>query len=385
MTAPRSFSTAKWSTSVACAAGLLAALAGFTAARLLPTRSPAIAAIQLKAVHAPTNGHARAWDDRWHDLAAQPNTPARTRQRAALLEELARTNHERALELAFAEGNWLVRDELRNAALRGWGAVEPDAASEWAMNVKLDGDRLQSVMAVLNGAAEKPDDAVRVALRLCSADATQNGDYGHALINALVEKSGSFEAAVRFATAATMVGRQSFLLDSAFYQWAQHDPDRARQEFAKIQDPSVRTAALKGVIEGWADSDPQKLADFGQALPIGEDRSRVLAVALPEWVKKDPDGALKWINQLDPHPDFDKGIAALALLPSLLSTQPETAIALTEDICDPACRVLTKDNVFMRWAQRDFDGAKKFAEATQNAEYRERMFDALASIERNRQ
>ena len=381
----RSSPLPRWSTPAACAAGLTAALLAFAAARFWPIQIPVPIRAAVPAPRAVAKSEAaQTWETRWNDLAALPNSPERMRAREALLEELARTDPKRALALALAEGNWIVRDYLRSAALRGWGAVVPDEAGEWAISQKLDGDRMMCVIAVLTGAAEHPDDAVRVGLKLCAADATQAGDYGHMLINALIEKTGSFEAAARFAVEAKTVDRQSFLLDSAFYQWAQYEPARAREEFSKISDPKVRDAALKGVIEGWADSDPQQLADFGQALPVGEDRSRVLAVALPEWVKKDPDGALRWINQLEPHPDFDKGIAALALLPSLLTTQPQTSMDLVEDICDPARRVLTLDNVFFRWAQHDFDAAKKYAEATQNPEYRERMFDALEAIVRRK-
>lgn len=379
----------RWSTLQLSIAGVCVVLASYwiagktsssrdllTASQPVPVSSvPATVATVPKPLSA-----AEAWERRWLELVGRTNSPVRTRDLEALLEQLARTDPQRALALALAEGNWLVRDLLRNAALRGWGATAANAAADWATAQPLLGDRMQCVTAVLTGAAERPEDAVRLGLRLCAAEATPAGNYGHALINALVDKTGSFEAAARFATAATMVDRQSFLLDSAFYQWAQHEPGRALAEFDKIADPQIRDAARKGMIAGWADLDPHKLADFAQALPRGEDRSRALEIALPQWVAKEPEAALKWMSQVEPDPDFDRGIASLALKSSFHSN-PAIAMELTDSITDPAARVLTQSNVFYQWALRDLAAARKYAESVPNREQRAMLLEDLATLE----
>ncbi|HEX2852419.1 MAG TPA: hypothetical protein VHO24_04205 [Opitutaceae bacterium] len=381
--------SARWSTLQLILAGVCVALAGYwiagktASSRDVPAAPATFPVSQTSAtsVRPPAQlSAAEAWEQQWSKQSSRPNSPARTRDLETMLEQLARTDPQRALALALAEGNWLVRDLLRNAALRGWGATAPDAAADWATAQPLLGDRMQCVTAVLTGAAERPEDAVRLGLRLCAAEAAPAGDYGHALINALVDKTGSFETAARFATAATMVDRQSFLLDSAYYQWAQHEPGRALAEFDKIADPKIRDAARKGMIAGWADSDPQKLADFAQALPRGEDRSRALEIALPQWVAKEPEAALKWMNQVDPDPDFDRGIASLALRSSL-HPNPAVAMELTESITNPASRVLTQSNVFYQWAIRDLAAARKYAEATPNREQRAMLLEDLATLE----
>lgn len=371
-----------WSAPTVCLAVLLAGCVGFGLARvwqpvseMLPTATAAPTSTATEPN--PTS----AWESRWREAAALPNSPATLRLREALLEELARTDHERALALVQAEGNWLARDALRNAALRGWGAMDPEGASAWAMALKLDGERLHGVLAVLTGAAERPDDAIRVGLKLCAAEPVFAGSFGHALINALVERTGSFDAAARFASEATNVDRQSFLLDSAFYQWAQHDIARARDEFTKITDPDVRRAALKGITAGWSDADPRQLAQFAQGLPEGDDRSHILSVALPKWVNKDPDGALQWINQMDPDPDFDRGLVELSNLPSILYSQPTVALELTENIVDSSQRTLTRQNVFYRWALHDPDAARRYAQELKDPERRQAFLDDVAMAE----
>ena len=370
-----------WSKISVIAVPLSTALLGFILTRSLAAQqSAALSLSSAKPAIRSTPSTASAWDDRWHSLSSQPNTAALTREREALLETLARTDPKRALALTASEGNWLTRDQLRDAALRGWASIEPDAAADWAMQQTVLGERMKCVAAVLQGATAQPDAALRVGIRLCSTDPEPAGFYGHMLINALVERTGNFDAAMRFATSATMVDRQSFLLDSAFYQWAQHDPDRAYAQLASLTDPAIRASALKGLIEGRSDFDPRHFADFAQKLPAGADRTQALAISLQRWAGKDPVAALQWIDRGDPDPDFDPGIAALAVSDTLIASRPEVAMELTDNICDTTKRILTKSRVFFEWALRDPIAARRYAEAIKHPETRETLLQDLQSL-----
>ena len=388
MPAAASFPSSGWSASATAGLALATTLLAFLAARAAATHRSAplapaagLSAPALPGVPATAAPSASAsWDARWRELSARPGTVALTREREALLEALARTDPKRALALAEAEANWLTRDQLREAALRGWAAVEPDAAADWAMAQPVLGERMKCVAAVLAGATSQPDAATRVGLRLCAADPEPAGFYGHMLINALVERAGNFEAAMRFATSATRVDRQSFLLDSAFYQWAQHDPERACSQLAAIADPAIRESALKGIIEGRSDFDPQRFADFAQKLPAGADRTQALSISLQRWAGKDPQAALQWINRSDPDPDFDPGIAALAESSTLIAARPEVALELTDSICDTTKRILVKSRVFLEWARRDPAAARRYAEAVEHPATRETLLQDLASL-----
>lgn len=367
---------------------LAAGLIGFTLARAVASRRaesapPASTSLAASASRAPIRSTASVWDDHWNNLSARATSATLARERAALLEELARSDPQRALALAEAEGNWLARDQLREAALRGWASVEPDAAADWAMAQPVLGERMKCVSAVLAGAVAQPEAALAVGLRLCAADPEPAGFYGHMLINALVERAGDFPAAMRFATSAIMVDRQSFLLDSAFYQWAQHDPDRAYAQLAAIADPAIRESALKGVIEGRSDFDPQRFADFASKLPAGADRTQALSISLQRWAGKDPQAALQWINRADPDPDYDPGIAALAESSTLIAAQPEIALELTDSICDSVKRTLVKSRVFFEWAQRDPAAARRYAEAIEHPDTRATLLQDLESLPSN--
>ena len=379
----------RWSTFTLAVACLISGLVGYrsTEIRIRRAATHAVAnvgAVATSPVPAPSGGDAESSvaspvgpEDRWLELSAQAGTPARDRELAALLEAFARTDPQRALELAQAEGNWRLRAILRAAALRGWASVAPDAAGDWALTVRAE-ERREAVAAVLAGAANNPDEAVRVALRLCTADPEPAGDYGHAAVDSLAD-AGAFEAAVKFG-AEIGADKFPFLLKSAFFQWAQHQPDRALAALAKITDPSLHDQAFGQVAFGWAKADARALATYALTLPPGEKRTRAFAEALPHWVEKDPVAAAEWIQQFDMGKDFDAGVASVANLQSLITGQPTVAMRLAGDITDPAARAHTMRTVFRRWATNDPAAARRFIESTTSPQDRATLLAELKDM-----
>ncbi len=302
---------------------------------------------------------------RWGALTAEANTPARNRQLAAFIEEIARTDPQRALALAHTMEDWRLRAMLRNAALRGWAENSPDEAATWALNAP-ENERREIVEALLQGAARHPDEAVRVARHLCASDPALGTDYGQYTITALADQ-GAFDAAMRFSTEMG-VEKHPFLLKSTFFQWARNQPERALAELEKISDPAARNLARTEAIAGWAWADARAVAEFAMQLPSGVDRSQMLAEALPLWVERDPQGASEWIAQAGRPADVDAGVEAMANLQSLITHQPALAIELAGSISDPTRRRDTLRSVFRQWAQNDRAAAQRFAGSASNPE-----------------
>lgn len=315
-----------------------------------------------------------SWEDRWHDVSKKPSTPPRDRDLAALLEALARSDPQGALGRAGAEGNWRLREILRDASLRGWASVAPEAAGEWALRLRVE-DRRDAVSAVLSGASKNPEQALHLALQLCRADPGPAGDYGHAAIAALVQ-AGAFETAAKFGE---QVGSDKFpfLIKSAFYQWSQHQPDQALTATNDIHDPLLRGQVYAEVVSGWARADPKSLAEYAMTLPAGDSRKAALAEALPRWVEKEPATATEWINRFDAGPDFDEGAAAVANLQTLITRQPAKAMEWAGTISDPAKRSETLQSVFGQWAQKDPAAARRFVETTTDPRDRRLLTRAL--------
>jgi len=320
------------------------------------------------------------WNDRWRNILSDANTPARTRGLAALIEELAKTDPKRALELAAAETNWRLRDILRNAALRGWASVEPIAAANHALTIRPE-ERRSAVEAVMQGAAANPPEAVKTALHLCKSDTEAAGDYGHYTIAALVEV-GAFNDAVQFGN---QVGtdKYPFLLKSAFFQWSRNQPQEALAAVDSIKDPLVKAQAYGEAISGWAWADGKSVAEYALNLPAGCSRNDVLTEALPRWVEKDPVAATEWINKNDTGPEFDAGIEAVANLQSLIQTRPSNALELAGNISDSSRRAHAMRAIFRQWATTDVTAAKRYIDSTANPADRALLNDELKDMSPN--
>ncbi len=372
----------RWNTPTVVGSAALTALLAFGLAWFTTEKPTSDAQSKIVSATSPLTPKTPAspanWTDTWQQLQKKPACSTRNKKLAALLEQLARTNPQQALALAEAESNWLLRDDLRDAALRGWGATAPDAAADWAINHRLD-QRMRYVSAVLSGAVEQPAEAVRVALRICKADPGPAADYGHALINALVDKVGSFAEATRFASTVG-TDRQQFLLDSAYFQWAKYQPEQALAAVNQIAEPTIKSSAYDGLLAGWADADATKLASLALTMPPGEDRLKAFNIALPKWIENDPTAATEWIGNQDPSPDLDTGIAAVATLPAMISQNPRLSFDWADSITDSSQRIMTKHEIFTQWALKDFKAAVEYSRNVKNPDERDMMNEALAGM-----
>ena len=343
-----------------------------------PPASPAGSALcGPKAEDATPSVPAAPWGDRWEATLALASTPARTRALAALLEELARGDPQRALALAQNQPDWRLRELLRDASLRGWASVAPEAAGDWALAVRPE-DRRAAVGAVFQGAAADPEATVRLALRLCAADPEPAGDYGHAAIAALVD-AGAFAQAADFG-AAMGSENYSFLFKSAYFQWARQRPAEALAAAEKIEDPQLAGQAKSQAITGWSWADAAGLADYALKLPPGAVRSQALAEALPLWLERYPEEAAAWIQKNDTGAEFDSGLAAIANQQSLLKSRPAAALDLAGDISDPARRTETMRSVFQQWAARDPRAARAYLDRSSSAADRVALSAVLADV-----
>ncbi|MFT3784098.1 MAG: hypothetical protein QM790_18990 [Nibricoccus sp.] len=317
------------------------------------------------------------WQNRWTSAISLKSAPARDRELAALITELARTDPQRALKLASEESNWRLRDILRNAALKGWASVAPTAAADWALALRFE-ERRSAVEAVMQGAAANPTEAVKTALHICNADSAAAGDYGHYTIAALTD-AGAFREAVQFSQ---QVGtdKYPFLMKSAFFQWSRNQPQEAMAAVDSIQDPVLKAQAYGEAISGWAWTDGKAVAEYALSLSSGSSRNEVLAEALPRWVEKDPIAATEWINNHDSGPEFDSGIEAVANLQSLIQSRPSNALELAGNISDPSRRAHAMRAIFRQWASNDPAAAQQYAENSPSPTDRAFLSDELKDM-----
>jgi hypothetical protein len=301
-------------------------------------------------------------DDCWQHWSAGRRTPASEREMAAYLEDLATRDPQRAMALALGERNYRLSQDLRAAVLRGWAAVSPNEAAAWAQ-ARPNDERQLAMAMVFAGAARHPEEAVKLAARLSTNEPELAGDYGQFLITGLTE-AGAYEAAVRFATD-DKTGHSDVWLNSAFSQWASHQPDYALAAFGKISDPQARTSAFQGMILGWAMANPAEVTAYAERLAPGEDRALAMSQALPQWASHDSPAASEWmLAHFGPSADLDAGVAAVATMPNLLDQRPEIAVGWAENIAEPVLRANTLRMIAQRWMQQDSAAIQRFIAST---------------------
>jgi len=303
------------------------------------------------------------WAIRWRALSAEPASDARTAALIALLEEMVADDPLRALALARTEFDRAGRENLLFAVLCAWAKNDPDAAAAQARKLP-EADRVNAVAAVLAGAAPDPAIAVRLAAQLCRDDPDRARDYGYAAIAALAQV-GEYRTAVRFAVAAegAATGESEDRLkwiQSAFSHWARQEPEYAALATLSLPDAGSRYEALLAVVADWVRIDPEGLTEFVQQLPAGADRTNTLGEALRLWVSNNPKAASDWIDRLDPSPELDAGVTALATLPRLIAVHPEVALSWAESIDHPGQRSNALTAILRQWGGADPAAARSY-------------------------
>ena len=288
-------------------------------------------------------------EEKWRQWASAARSREVERELGSALEEMARTAPERALDLAAKERNLRARERLRQAALRGWAATAPDAALAAAMKLPAMDNRA-AIEAVLQGAAANPATVLRLGRQIADGADPVALDYGSLAIAALADH-GHFEDAVRFAADGPPSIRAQWL-NAAFMAWAREQPDQAFAQLQHVTDPTLRHEALSGLVAGWADSDPGSLAEHALHEPAGDDRAQELSQTLMTWVLRDPAAASQWLSQRDADPALDSGLAAVALLPALVSQRPEVAVEWAQAISDSQQRQFALHTIGEDWRRR---------------------------------
>jgi hypothetical protein len=312
-------------------------------------------------------------------LLQAPLTPQAEDELRSSIEALAGLDATAALQLATAASTPRLRELLRNAALRGWAAQDPVAAADWLFSHVRAEERRSAVEMLMSGAAARPQEAMAAASRLLALDPLRASENGETVVSVL-SRAGRFEMAGRFAAQGPAEYRAAWLA-TAYGQWAQYQPAEALSAANRLDDPSVRDAALQGVITGWSTSDPAALTACAQQMPSGELRAAALRDGLRQWVSLDPVAASKWMEQFDPVPDLDTGAAALATASVLVERRPEVAATWAESIVDPELRANTLLDFIRQWSAHDPAGARRYAATSPalRAETRELLLATLST------
>ena len=274
------------------------------------------------------------------------------------LLQLARTIVGRSPQTALAWAQALTDPELRDrllfAVVRAWGEQDPRAAVTWALRQ----DQRSSVEAALVGAAAQPEIALQIGREFLAQDTEDENGYSSIVVSALAA-AGKFETALAFANEAPADSR-ALWLSNIFRRWSESSPEAAVKALGALNEKGSHDTAFRGLVEGWATSNPSGLAEYAVKLPPGDERAHALSAALDNWSMQDPASAGEWLNDLPASPELDQAIAGLIARTDRVNRSPEVAVSWVESISDLNLRRETLIHVMQEWVQAEPAAAWKY-------------------------
>ncbi len=313
----------------------------------------------LQEIPASAPGH-DDWTRRWQETETLTDESQCNQAKESLIEALALVDPRRAVEMARNESSEALRWRLMEAAMRGWGQVDPESALAWAAAQSWM-DSGQATASIFHGAASDPERAIRLANALSQRGPERSLDHGLYLVAALA-RVGEFDKAADFAASSTSESR-AVRIGDAYSRWAEKAPQQALAHAAQLNDLEARKTASNAIFMRWAYTDAPAAARHALSLSDPEDRRYAFSKALPIWVAARPVEAALWMSSVEPSPELDLVAASIATRPGA-SQNPKASTLWAENILEPKLRVLVMASVVHRWAETDPAAARHYAETS---------------------
>jgi hypothetical protein len=245
-----------------------------------------------------------------------------------LLAELGKTDPGAALQTLGpalwqnADGYFALRDTLT-----AWGRREPAAALAWLL--AQDNQNNDQLTYWIGALADPPEGQTTATLQL------------FALLDAITARPAFAEQ--RSASRLVMV------------RLGQQDPAALLTWLSKNTPAHERDDLLRSILNPqWGSDSPATSLTLALGLPLGTDRTRLVAGHLKFWAERDPAAALAWVRQQDA-PDLRAAgsSAQAAILGVIARDEPATAAAEWQSLTDARTRTAAVAPIVENWATRD--------------------------------
>ena len=269
-----------------------------------------------------------------------------------------------------------------------WGGSNPAAAIAWARTLRED-QQSDAIKKILEATARRDPDAAVALAQSHAPELLKEGGVADAIESALRKRDPERSAR----TIASLGAAKK--ISAAAQQWAQKDRDAATRWAQELPDEKLRTEALKGVWQAFANNHPDEAAaqlsknaaDAPYVEDSGKNISRSLAqkdpqqaeqwaatlrqpearkeafVALGEhYARQDTDDAGKWLNSL---PDgADRSSAILGYVYEAKGSHPAEATAWAAAVPDADARRAALRTTLREWFRNDLPAALEWLQTT---------------------
>jgi hypothetical protein len=244
----------------------------------------------------------------------------------------------------------VVREDASWEILESWGRKDPQAALRWTDG--LEPTAKQNFMDALaeGWAAIDPEAARQAGMAMLSSGETYAPEF---LRSVATQWTGSDpQAAAEWGSSLPDERLRASILDEVTEGWAQTNPQAAAEWTARLSDPGSRRFAQAGVAAGWSEHDPAGAVQWAAGLNDGTDQSgKLVREIVNDWAEVDPQGAVRWIESRSSGPEKDAVLEAFS--DTIVTANPEAAIAWAQEIADPSRRSAHLQKLSTWWIQRE--------------------------------
>jgi hypothetical protein len=235
-----------------------------------------------------------------------------------------------------------VRDQIRDAALRGWAQQRPAEAMTLALNIPDEKERKTSCLVVIEAlgrSSEADSTLVPGVLKLIETALPENLD---------AEENGED----RIAACRDALMNMAEQSPDQIWTWLQNQPDAARYN-----------AWMPKVLAGMAVKQPEQAVKQALQMPTPEMRQDAIVETIGQWTSYDPHAASVWAKTLPP--GQERATAALMLAQRIAEVEPELALPWAMESIPGIDRQGVLTRVFRQWEEDNPGAAARALQQTQ--------------------
>jgi hypothetical protein len=254
-------------------------------------------------------------------IQAEEDPDKREAMLAALVAQHAVTDIQFTLDELPRLGQSDLAADLGQRLLRRWAASDGHAAAAWAVQLPAGPMREAALSDVaIEWANSGLSDAATWACQLPSP--TERDAAALAVANEAV-RSDPVEA-LGLAAEMSANPQRDQLIRHAAMEWAAQDGDAAASWARQITDPSLRDQVLADVATAWSDRDPVSAAGLAATeIPAGRPQSDAVVGIIERWAQQQPEQAADWVEKFPASELKPTAVANVAAMWSL--SDPEKA------------------------------------------------------------
>lgn len=280
-----------------------------------------------------------------------PPGDARTRALTGLLAGMANTNLPGAVEMLDQMPAGTAKDSAMEQLAWAWGRQDPEAAAKYALKQPDTDGRTRLLDAVATEWAQR-DPVAGAAFWKELGPGAGRDVFADNLARHWAESDP--QAAVRWVASLTGADQRPELVANVIGAWAQQSPAEAAA-YAGQLPAEMQEGALRSVLGAYAEQDPATGAKWLAAFPDAAMRDRATVDFINRWAQGDAAAAGEWLRSQPAGPGQQSAIEEFAR--AVTPREPASAWEWAGAVANEQSRMELQKQAMDRWMRVDPDAA----------------------------